>query len=124
MNNIENASQLIVNATVAKGIAKLSAQVAQLAVNEAIEEHGVENAAKEIRVLLIDTHGLDKRRVSELLLSFGLRTRAKKTEDEKEAEDLATAIELLIAQAKDLAGDRAKVALRRAYLTLQGQENA
>jgi hypothetical protein len=94
------------------------------AIETAIETYGAEEAAKEVRALLIGKHGLDKRIVSKALLEFGLRTRAAKKEDEGDAEDLASAIELLIAQAEELVGDKAKVALRRAYLSLQGKENA
>jgi hypothetical protein len=94
---------------------------ARAAVKTAIEIFGRSEAAKAVRDLLIRKHGFDKRRVSEALLEFGLRTRAaseKSNKVELAPEKLAS----LVALATELFGDHAKIALRRAYLAAKGAE--
>jgi hypothetical protein len=104
------------NAAAAKSAAKSAIKVA-------VEVFGAQGAAKVIREDLIGKHGLAKQRVSELLLEFGLRTRAAAKKTDELAAELAPVIEALIALANDQAGENAVSALRRAYLSAQGKAN-
>ena len=67
------------------------------------------------------------KRASEILCALGIRQRAEKTKSESAddlAEELAPVIEALKALAKEKAADKAVNALRRAYLSLQGENKA
>ena len=67
------------------------------------------------------------KRASEILVALGIRQRAEKTKSESAddlAEELAPVIEALKALAKEQAADKAVNALRRAYLSLQGENKA
>jgi len=67
------------------------------------------------------------KRASEILCALGIRQRAEKTKDEESDElskELAPVIEALKALAKEKAADKAVNALRRAYLSLQGENKA
>jgi hypothetical protein len=67
------------------------------------------------------------KRASEILCALGIRQRAEKTKSEASeelAEELAPVIEALKALAKEQAADKAVNALRRAYLSLQGENKA
>lgn len=86
--------------------------------------NGIKEAAaiKLLRAGII-AGGIDKRRVSEVLLSLGFRERAAA---EKDAPDtsLDGVIAELVALATEKAGDKAISALRRAYLKVQATVNA
>jgi hypothetical protein len=67
------------------------------------------------------------KRASEILCALGIRQRAEKAKDEESDElskELAPVIEALKALAKEKAADKAVNALRRAYLSLQGENKA
>jgi hypothetical protein len=96
---------------------------AKAAVKSAIEVFGEKDAAARVRVLLTKEHGIDRRRVSEALLEFGFRARAKSAAKVDKSEELKDVIASLIARAQELAGDDAVVALRRAYLSLQAKKD-
>lgn len=66
------------------------------------------------------------KRASEILVALGIRQRAPKakSEDDNKDADLADIIEQLKELAKEQAGDKAISALRRAYLSLQAENNA
>jgi hypothetical protein len=82
-------------------------------------------AAKQLRAALV-AGGIDRRRVSEVLLDLGVRERAASTRARaaNDAADLADAIAALVAHATELAGDKAVSALRRAYLSAKGRAEA
>jgi len=66
------------------------------------------------------------KRASEILVALGIRQRAEKAKSdssETEAEELASIIEALVALAKEQAGEKAIKALRRAYLSVQSENN-
>jgi hypothetical protein len=66
------------------------------------------------------------KRASEILVALGIRQRAAKAKSESEDKDadLAEIIEALKELAKEQAGEKAISALRRAYLSLQAENNA
>ena len=67
------------------------------------------------------------KRASEILCALGIRQRAEKEKEEGDDElskELAPIIEALKALAKEQAADKAVNALRRAYLSLQGENKA
>lgn len=67
------------------------------------------------------------KRASEILCALGIRQRAEKAKSEASeelAEELAPVIEALKSLAREQAGDNAISALRRAYLSLQGETKA
>lgn len=104
--------------------AESAKQAAKSAVKSAIEIFGNAGASKQVREILVKRHGFTKQQVSEAFLEFGLRARAKSAvHDEKDAA-LQDTILALVARATELAGDDACVALRRAYLSLQGKRNS
>jgi capsid protein len=78
-------------------------------------------AIKQLRASLVEG-GIDKRKVSVILLDLGIRERAASEKKDDLAEELAAAIEALIALANEAAGEHATIALRRAYLTSQGKQ--
>ena len=88
-------------------------------------------AAKQLAAVLKDALtgvvGSPEKRASEILVALGIRQRAEKSKSESAEElsaELAPIIESLKALAKEQAGDKAVNALRRAYLSLQGEANA
>lgn len=67
------------------------------------------------------------KRASEILVALGIRQRAEKAKSESAEElskGLEPVIEALKALAREQAGDKAVNALRRAYLSLQGENKA
>jgi capsid protein len=78
-------------------------------------------AIKQLRASLVEG-GIDKRKVSVILLDLGIRERAASEKKDELADELAAAIEALIALANEAAGEHATIALRRAYLTSQGKQ--
>lgn len=88
----------------------------------------VKEAVKALRAAMIEA-GIDKRRVSEVLIDLGFKDEAKskaakaakEEKAEAEAEELAPIIAELIALAETKAGEKAVKALRRAYLSAQGK---
>ena len=88
-------------------------------------------AAKQLAASLADAlEGVVKspaKRASEILCALGIRQRAEKEKEEGDDElskELAPIIEALKALAKEQAADKAVSALRRAYLSLQGENKA
>jgi hypothetical protein len=79
-------------------------------------------AIKELRAALV-AGGISKQDVSVILLDLGIRERAAAKKGEDLAEELADAIEALKALATEAAGEKAVIALRRAYLSLQAKKD-
>jgi hypothetical protein len=139
VNPIEQVA-LAINATLqfrgkadaAKGAAKSAIKAAieiELAsipgnVTDAKREKALKAVAVKVRESLIKRHGIAQQRVSEVLIEFGLRTRAKRSNLVETSEELEDAIKALIALASETAGDKAYIALRRASLVLKGKQDA
>ena len=108
--------------------ATLKSEFAQILSVEGVTEA---QAAKQLSAALKEAlTGVVKspdKRASEILCALGIRQRAEKTKSESAddlAEELAPVIEALKALAKEKAADKAVNALRRAYLSLQGENKA
>ena len=104
--------------------AEFAAILATTGVKEAV-------AAKQLAASLATAlEGVVKspaKRASEILCALGIRQRAEKDKEEGDDElskELAPIIEALKALAKEKAADKAVNALRRAYLSLQGENKA
>lgn len=71
--------------------------------------------AKPLRKELIETHKLDKRRVSETLIELGIKAKESPKKDKKKELDAAKLAQL-IALSDELFSEDSSIALRRAYL--------
>lgn len=108
--------------------ATLKAEFAAIIKSENVTEA---KAAKQLAAVLKDALtgvvNSPEKRASEILVALGIRQRAEKSKSESAEElsaELAPIIEALKALAKEQAGDKAVNALRRAYLSLQGEIKA
>lgn len=82
----------------------------------------LKKALKALRAGLVAS-GVDKRRVSEALLSLGFRERAA-TAPKAPDEALDAIVARLLETAKEMAQDKVVAALRRAYLKAQAEANS
>lgn len=129
INNLFNPSTCLVSdivryAGLSSGLANLRDCIKQQIDNE-IAASGVDRrtALADLKKQVVES-GLDPRRASEVFIELGFRERAKKSTSKgkvEKDEKLAPVIAKLIALADAEAGDDAVAALRRAYLTKQGQ---
>lgn len=103
---------------------EFAAILAETGVKEAV---AAKQLAASLATALEGVVNSPAKRASEILCALGIRQRAEKAKSEASeelAEELAPVIEALKNLAREQAGDKAVNALRRAYLSLQGEAKA